>query len=147
MSEAATKFAKDQLRSIIERIERLEEEKKTISDDIRDVYAEAKGNGYSVPALRTIVRLRKQDPQERQEAETILETYMQALGMLPLWEAAEGRDSSVTKAVKALGTPVELTEEEKAKGYSAAFIGKDGTRMSIGAGRQVDLEEAIAARS
>jgi uncharacterized protein (UPF0335 family) len=80
--EPATKFAKDQLRSIIERIERLEEEKKTISDDIRDVYAESKGNGFDVKALRAIVRLRKQDPQERQEAETILETYMQALGML-----------------------------------------------------------------
>ncbi|GLR87792.1 DUF2312 domain-containing protein [Bradyrhizobium sp. CB82] len=78
----ATKFAKDQLRSIIERIERLEEEKKAISDDIRDVYAESKGNGFDVKALRTIVRLRKQDPNERAEAETILETYMQALGML-----------------------------------------------------------------
>ena len=77
-----TKFAKDQLKSIIERIERLEEEKKTISDDIRDVYAEAKGNGFDVKALRTIVRMRKEDPNERQEAETILETYMQALGML-----------------------------------------------------------------
>ncbi len=74
--EPATKFAKDQL------IERLEEEKKTISDDIRDVYAEAKGNGFDVKALRTIVRLRKQDANERAEQETILETYMQALGML-----------------------------------------------------------------
>ncbi|KJC43734.1 hypothetical protein UP10_27055 [Bradyrhizobium sp. LTSPM299] len=80
--EPATRFAKDQLKSIVERIERLEEEKKTISDDIRDVYAEAKGNGYDVKALRTIVRLRKQDANERQEQETILETYMQALGML-----------------------------------------------------------------
>jgi uncharacterized protein (UPF0335 family) len=80
--DPSTSFAKDQLKAIIERIERLEEEKKTISDDIRDVYAEAKGNGYDVKALRTIVRLRKQDPNERQEAETILETYMQALGML-----------------------------------------------------------------
>ena len=80
--EQATRFAKDQLKSIIERIERLEEEKKTISDDIRDVYAESKGNGFDVKALRTIVRLRKQDPNERQEHETILETYMQALGML-----------------------------------------------------------------
>jgi uncharacterized protein (UPF0335 family) len=78
----ATKFAKDQLKAIIERIERLEEEKKTISDDIRDVYAEAKGNGFDVKALRTIVRLRKQDANERAEEETILETYMQALGML-----------------------------------------------------------------
>jgi uncharacterized protein (UPF0335 family) len=80
--EPATTFAKDQLKAIIERIERLEEEKKTISDDIRDVYAEAKGNGYDVKALRTIVRMRKQDANERAEEETILETYMQALGML-----------------------------------------------------------------
>ncbi|MFZ5737708.1 MAG: DUF2312 domain-containing protein [Pseudomonadota bacterium] len=82
VDDAATSFAKDQLRAIIERIERLEEEKKTISDDIRDVYAEANGNGFDVRALRTIVRLRKQDANERAEQETILETYMQALGML-----------------------------------------------------------------
>ncbi len=78
----ATRFAVDQLRSIIERIERLEEEKKAISEDIKDVYAESKGNGFDVKALRTIIRLRKQDPNERQEEESILETYMQALGML-----------------------------------------------------------------
>ena len=80
--EPATKFAKHQLKAIIERIERLEEEKKTISDDIRDVYGEAKGNGFDVKVLRTIVRMRKQDANERAEQETILETYMQALGML-----------------------------------------------------------------
>ena len=80
--ETAHRFAKDQLKAIIERIERLEEEKKAISDDIRDVYAEAKGNGFDVKALRTIVRMRKQDANEREEQETILETYMQALGML-----------------------------------------------------------------
>jgi uncharacterized protein (UPF0335 family) len=80
--QPATRFAKDQLKSVIERVERLEEEKKTISDDIRDVYAEAKGNGFDVKALRTIVRLRKQDANERREQETILETYMHALGML-----------------------------------------------------------------
>jgi uncharacterized protein (UPF0335 family) len=78
----ATKFSKDQLRAIIERIERLEEEKKTISDDIRDIYAEAKGNGYDVKALRTIVRMRKQNANERSEQETILKTYMHAMGML-----------------------------------------------------------------
>lgn len=78
----ATRFAKDQLKAIIERIERLEEEKKTIADDIRDVYAEAKGNGYEVKALRAIIRMRREDPGERQEFETILETYMHALGML-----------------------------------------------------------------
>ena len=78
----ATRFAKDQLKAIIERIERLEEEKKTISDDIRDVYAEGKGNGFDVKALRQIVRLRKQDPNERAEAETILETYRAVIARL-----------------------------------------------------------------
>ncbi|HWK95395.1 MAG TPA: DUF2312 domain-containing protein [Pseudolabrys sp.] len=80
--EVSHSFAKDQLKSIIERIERLEEEKKATSDDIKDVYAEAKSNGFDAKALRTIVRLRKQDANERREAEEILETYMHALGML-----------------------------------------------------------------
>jgi uncharacterized protein (UPF0335 family) len=80
--EPTTRFAKDQLKAFIERVERLEEEKKTISDDIRDVYAEAKGTGFDVKALRTIVRMRKQDVDERKEHEAILETYMNALGML-----------------------------------------------------------------
>jgi uncharacterized protein (UPF0335 family) len=80
--QPATRFAKDQLKAFVERVERLEEEKKTIADDIRDVYAEAKGNGFDVKALRTIVRMRKQDADERAEQETILETYMHALGML-----------------------------------------------------------------
>jgi uncharacterized protein (UPF0335 family) len=83
------RLAVDHLKSIVERIERLEEEKKAISEDIKDIYAEAKGNGYDVKALREIVRLRKQDPNERAEEETILETYMAALGMLPLFAAAE----------------------------------------------------------
>jgi len=78
----ATSFAKDQLKAIIERIERLEEEKKTIADDIRDIYAEAKGNGFDCKALRTIVRLRKQDANERAEADAILDLYKDALGML-----------------------------------------------------------------
>lgn len=81
-SEPATRFAKDQLKSIIERVERLEEEKKVIADDIKDVYAEAKGNGFDVKALRTIVRMRKQDANERAEQEALVDTYLQALGML-----------------------------------------------------------------
>ena len=80
--QPSTTFAKDQLKAVIERIERLEEEKKATSDDIREVYAEAKGNGFDVKALRTIVRLRKQDVDERKEEEAVLETYMHALGML-----------------------------------------------------------------
>ncbi|PHP66093.1 hypothetical protein CSC94_15960 [Zhengella mangrovi] len=74
-------IAAGQLRSIIERIERLEEEKKTIADDIKEVYAEAKGNGFDTKALRTIVRLRKQDANERQEQEAMLDLYKAALGM------------------------------------------------------------------
>ena len=80
--QPATNFARDQLKAVIERIERLEEEKKATSEDIREVYAEAKGNGFDVKALRTIVRLRKQDVDERKEEEAVLETYMHALGML-----------------------------------------------------------------
>ena len=78
----ATRFAKDQLKAFVERVERLEEEKKAIADDIRDVYGEAKANGYDTKALRTVVRLRKQDINERKEQEAILETYLHALGML-----------------------------------------------------------------
>lgn len=79
---SAHRFAKDHLKAFVERVERLEEEKKAIADDIRDVYAEAKGNGFDVKALRTVVRLRKQDVNERKEHEAVLETYMHALGML-----------------------------------------------------------------
>ena len=78
----ATRFAKDHLKAFVERIERLEEEKKALSDDIRDVYGEAKVNGFDVKALRAIVKLRKQDVNERKEQEAILETYLHALGML-----------------------------------------------------------------
>jgi len=71
-----------QLKSIVERIERLEEEKHGIGDDIKDVYSEAKGNGFDVRTLRKIIVLRKLDANSRQEQETILETYMTALGMV-----------------------------------------------------------------
>jgi uncharacterized protein (UPF0335 family) len=74
-------IAADELRLLIERIERLEEEKKAMADDIRDVYAEAKARGYDGKAMRTIVRLRKMETHVRQEAEAMIETYMQALGM------------------------------------------------------------------
>lgn len=81
-SEASHRFAKDHLKAFVERIERLEDEKRTIADDIKDVYAEAKANGFDVKALRQVIRLRKQDVDERKEQEAILDTYLQALGML-----------------------------------------------------------------
>ena len=72
--------AADQLKSFVERIERLEEEKQTISDDIKDVYAEAKGNGFDVKVLRKVVRIRKQDRAKRLEEEAILDLYLSAIG-------------------------------------------------------------------
>src|SRR4051794_1980799 len=83
-------IAADQLRSIIDRIERLEAEKAGIAADIRDVFAEAKGNGYDVKALRAVIKIRKMDAHERDEQEAVLDTYRRALGMLPeLDEEAE----------------------------------------------------------
>jgi uncharacterized protein (UPF0335 family) len=81
--QASGLVAREQLKAFVERIERLEEEKKAIADDIKDVFAEAKGNGYDVKALRKIIQMRKQDIDERREQEAILDLYMQALGMIP----------------------------------------------------------------
>jgi len=81
-------IAGEQLKSIIERIERLEEEKSGIASDIKDVFAEAKGNGYDIKTLRTVIKLRKQDAAEREEAEYLLDTYKRALGMAPDFEEA-----------------------------------------------------------
>ena len=81
ITETSQTVAAGQLRAFIERIERLEEEKKTIADDIKEVYAEMKGTGFDTKAVRSIIRLRKQDQAERQEAEAILDLYKAALGM------------------------------------------------------------------
>jgi uncharacterized protein (UPF0335 family) len=75
--------ARDQLRAFVERIERLEEEKKSIADDIKDVYAEAKGTGFDTKVLRKVVSIRKQDQNERMEQEAVLDLYLHALGMAP----------------------------------------------------------------
>lgn len=74
-------IAADQLRLFIERIERLEEEKKGMADDIRDVYNESKSQGYDTKTMRTIVRLRKMEKNDRDEAEALLDTYKAALGL------------------------------------------------------------------
>jgi uncharacterized protein (UPF0335 family) len=79
-SDMGDPIAGDQLKSIVERIERLEEEKKTIADDIKEVYAEAKGNGYDVKVLRMVIRIRKRDANERAEEEALLDLYLQAVG-------------------------------------------------------------------
>ena len=77
----ATRFAKDQLKAFVERIERLEEEKKALADDIKDVYAEAKGNGFDAKVIRKVVSIRKQDRDKLREEEEILDLYLAALGM------------------------------------------------------------------
>jgi uncharacterized protein (UPF0335 family) len=78
---AKTGFAKEQLRSFIERIERLEEERAALTADIREVYSEAKGSGFDTKAMRQVVRLRKLDAADRQEQEALLDLYLSALGM------------------------------------------------------------------
>jgi len=88
MNAPSQSFAKDQLRTVVERIERLEEEKQALAEDIKEVYAEAKANGFDTKTLRAVIRLRKQDVAERQEREALLDLYMHALGMVTA-EAAE----------------------------------------------------------
>lgn len=80
-NQASTVFAKDQLKAVIERIERLSEEKQALADDIRDVYSEAKANGFDTKAMRTIVRMRKMDKDELNAQQAILDTYCLALGV------------------------------------------------------------------
>ncbi|MET0940873.1 MAG: DUF2312 domain-containing protein [Mesorhizobium sp.] len=81
ITETSQTVAAGQLRAFIERVERLEEEKKTIADDIKEVFAEMKGVGFDTKAVRAIIRLRKKDQAERQEEEAILDLYKAALGM------------------------------------------------------------------
>ena len=92
ITDSSQTVAAGQLRSLIERIERLEEEKKTIADDIKDKFAEAKAVGFDVKALRQILRLRKKSTDDRKEEEAILEVYMHALGMIESFEVAEAAD-------------------------------------------------------
>lgn len=81
-AQSVNSVAAEQLRAFIERIERLEEEKQTIADDIKEVFAEAKGTGFDTKAMRVIIRQRKKDRAEREEEEAMIELYMQALNMI-----------------------------------------------------------------
>ena len=89
MADGGGQVAQDRLRSFIERIERLEEEKPVLMADIKEVYAEAKGAGCDPKTMRKVIRLRKMDESDRQEEEFLLDTYLSALGMLPQSVAAE----------------------------------------------------------
>ena len=83
MSSDVASFAKDQLKSIVERIERLEEEKQALADDIKEVYAEAKGEGFDTKIMRQVIRIRKIDEADLHEQEELIDVYKRALGMLP----------------------------------------------------------------
>lgn len=115
----ADNVAADQLRLFIERIERLEEEKKGIADDIRDVYAEAKSQGYDSKTMRAIVRLRKMEKTARQEAEALLDTYKAALGM-------DSYDS----------TPLGRAANDFHKATEGMAVS-----VSVGGGREIPLNE------
>jgi uncharacterized protein (UPF0335 family) len=84
-------IAGDQLKSYIERIERLSEEVAALKEDIKEVFAEAKGNGFDTKIMRQVIRIRKMDKDDVDEQETLLDIYMRALGMRPSFEEAEGR--------------------------------------------------------
>ena len=86
----AARVAKDHLKAFVERIERLEEEKKALAEDIKEVYAEAKGTGFDTKIMRQLIRLRRMDKDDLDEQETLLDVYKRAIGMLPAQdEAAE----------------------------------------------------------
>ncbi len=95
--EVLNTTAQGQLKAILERIERLEEDKAGVAADLKEVYAEAKGNGFDIKIIRKVVRLRKTDRAKRQEEEALIDLYMSAIGELPLFAAAaapEQRDAA-----------------------------------------------------
>lgn len=107
-------LAVDQLKSIISRVERLDEEKAGIATDIRDVFAEAKGNGYCVKTIRKILKMRKKDASEREEEETILDTYLNALGMIPqfeMFDEAEEQEPDTNPAEGAAANDEEMYQQ------------------------------------
>ena len=108
---------RDQLRAFVERVERLEEEKAALAADLKEVYAEAKSMGFDVKTLRTIVRIRKQDANEREEAEALLATYMIALGMVPSDEADQFSEPVQTAQVS---TPAQADDGDSDQADEAA---------------------------
>jgi uncharacterized protein (UPF0335 family) len=140
--------ARDQLRAFVERIERLEEEKKTIADDIKDVYGEAKSMGFDTKILKKVIALRKKDDQERTEEELILDTYMQALGMIPDFEAETAsaevrveRSRGATSAPLQMGSETISEQPVTAKGQAAG----SASGLSTNPVANVEEEEANGA--
>lgn len=127
--------ARDQLRAFVERIERLEEEKKTIADDIKDVYGEAKSLGFDTKILKMVISLRKKDEQQRTEEEIILDTYLQALGMIPTFEREEDKPVAAKEMDRVTEGSLETGSEAAEKGRKAIPAGPEGVDLNhAGAG-------------
>ena len=135
--ESAYRVTAGELRRFVERYEKLEEERAALAEGQRQVMLEAKARGYDTRVLKKVIALRKRDPQEVSEEAAVMQVYCEALAiehditgdLLDLM--ASGRADT-----SALGEPDDLTDEERERGDVAAFIGKDGTRMTIGRPRR-----------
>lgn len=112
-------FSGEQLRQYIERVERLEQEKQDISDNIRDAFAEAKSNGFDVKIMRQLIKLRKMDASDRDEQDTILDLYKHALGMIPEFESANTDASPSVEAISS-NAPLSVEEEQNVPEDAAA---------------------------
>ena len=114
-------FSGEQLRQYIERVERLEQEKQDIADNIRDAFAEAKSNGFDVKIMRQIIKLRKMDTSDRDEQEAILDLYKHALGMIPEFESvSSGTSSEVSEAMAAIEASEYADNMEESAEHEAA---------------------------
>lgn len=136
--------ARDQLRSFIERIERLEEEKKTIADDIKDVYGEAKGTGFDTKILREVIKIRKQDKDERAEREAILDSYLAALGMIEqpgFFDDEPRQPATVDRKARAALRTSEAMDDNKA--FSAMMLA-DGLISEEAHRENIALSDAVA---
>jgi uncharacterized protein (UPF0335 family) len=139
-SVTAAGISRDQLRSIVERVERLEEEKQAIADDIKEVYAEAKGNGFDTKIIRQVVRIRKQDTAERQEQEALLDVYLAALGMAAAGggedEPTSLQDRARRRTTEAMTDNKELSAQMLADGLISEEAHADHVRMSDAVARK-----------
>lgn len=148
-----TTVSRDMLRSFVERIERLEEEKKTIAEDIKDVFGEAKGLGFDVKILKKVIALRKKDDQERMEEEAILGTYLHALGMLQhdLFEdepaSATREDRSKRRTSEAMADHKTLIDEMADAGLISEEARHDNKRLADAVAEKFGNGRAMAAQS
>ncbi|MDX0249767.1 DUF2312 domain-containing protein [Sinorhizobium meliloti] len=140
-------IARDQLRAFIERIERLEEEKKTIADDIKDVYGEAKSMGFDSKILRKVISIRKQDADERAEQEAILDTYLHALGMIQLDIFEEPETETSPKLVATVATAMQTNAGRAALLTAVDIMIDREERFDAETGEILDDQTEIATAS